>query len=126
MCADCTDLQVMIKCVDPSELDVSVPFNKESGWQAHEPVLLDFGRSIDLQLYPEGTQFCSDVMADTFECIEMREGRAWTFQVRRSGLEHSAGKPESRAISSAFPEQFGVQAGRLLCCSGMCVLHAPL
>lgn len=79
--------QVMIQCADPSNIDVSAPISKGAGWGVQRPILIDFGRAIDLKLYDEGTRFCSDVMADTFECLEMREGRPWTFQVAaRNGL----------------------------------------
>ena len=43
--------------------------------------LIDFGRSIDLQLFPAGTSFTVDCHTDTFQCIEMRTCRPWTTQV---------------------------------------------
>ena len=73
---------MLLQCPDPSDIDVSLPLaHPEANWAAHRPVLLDFGRSVDTRLYPDGTQFTSSVMADDFECLEMREGRPWTFQL---------------------------------------------
>lgn len=42
---------------------------------------IDFGRSIDMSLMPEGATFDTVVMTDTFTCIEMRTGKPWTYQV---------------------------------------------
>lgn len=42
--------------------------------------LIDFGRSIDMQLLPEGTTFVEKVTTEGFTCCEMREGKPWTYQ----------------------------------------------
>ncbi|XP_047474733.1 uncharacterized protein LOC125029042 [Penaeus chinensis] len=42
--------------------------------------LIDFGRSIDMQLFPEGTTFVEKVTTEGFSCCEMREGKPWTYQ----------------------------------------------
>ncbi|KAF2362561.1 Protein kinase domain [Trinorchestia longiramus] len=42
--------------------------------------LIDFGRSIDLQLLPEGTTFTRKVTTEGFTCCEMKDGRPWTYQ----------------------------------------------
>ena len=43
--------------------------------------LIDFGRSIDMKLFPAGTTFSANCYTEDFQCIEMKEGRAWTTQV---------------------------------------------
>ncbi|XP_042868187.1 uncharacterized protein LOC122250695 isoform X3 [Penaeus japonicus] len=42
--------------------------------------LIDFGRSIDMQLLQEGTTFVEKVTTEGFTCCEMREGKPWTYQ----------------------------------------------
>ena len=44
--------------------------------------LIDFGRSIDMKLFPAGTTFSANCYTEDFQCIEMKEGRAWTTQVQ--------------------------------------------
>ena len=50
--------------------------------------LIDFGRAIDLELFPAGTAqtFTGDWETDQRDCVEMREGRAWSYQTDYSGL----------------------------------------
>lgn len=52
--------------------------------------LIDFGRSIDMSLMPEGMTFDQIVMTDTFTCIEMRTGRPWTYQTDLFNLANTA------------------------------------
>ncbi|XP_026289944.1 uncharacterized protein LOC113214705 [Frankliniella occidentalis] len=52
--------------------------------------LIDFGRSIDMNLMPPGTTFNQVVMTDTFTCIEMRTGKPWTYQTDLFGLANTA------------------------------------
>ncbi|XP_017855482.2 uncharacterized protein LOC108608567 isoform X1 [Drosophila busckii] len=44
--------------------------------------LIDFGCAIDLSLFPNGehTKFRKLVQTDGFTCIEMQEGRSWSFE----------------------------------------------
>ncbi|XP_063883652.1 uncharacterized protein LOC135112755 [Scylla paramamosain] len=42
--------------------------------------LIDFGRSIDMKAFPEGTTFTEVVTTEKFTCCEMRDGRPWTYQ----------------------------------------------
>ncbi|BES88369.1 Mad3/BUB1 homology region 1 [Nesidiocoris tenuis] len=51
--------------------------------------LIDFGRSIDMSLFPEGTQFSRVVITEGFQCIEMKERRPWTYQTDLYGLAAS-------------------------------------
>ena len=49
-------------------------------------MLIDFGRSIDLHLYPEGTMFHGDNHCSGFDCVEMRTGRPWKYEIDIFGL----------------------------------------
>ncbi|XP_066588333.1 probable inactive serine/threonine-protein kinase bub1 [Prorops nasuta] len=42
--------------------------------------LIDFGRSIDMSLFPENTKFTYIIKTEEFTCIEMQTGRPWTYQ----------------------------------------------
>uniref|UniRef100_A0A0A9B922 Protein kinase domain-containing protein n=1 Tax=Arundo donax TaxID=35708 RepID=A0A0A9B922_ARUDO len=48
--------------------------------------LVDWGRGIDLKLFPAGTEFHGDCGTSGFSCVEMQEGRTWTYQVDTYGL----------------------------------------
>jgi len=43
--------------------------------------LIDFGRSIDMTLFPQDTVFTYSVKTADFVCHEMREKLPWTYQV---------------------------------------------
>lgn len=43
--------------------------------------LIDFGRSIDMTLFPSGTSFTYSVKTADFVCHEMRDKLPWTYQV---------------------------------------------
>ena len=58
----------------------------EGGWAYKGIKLIDFGRTIDINLFPPGQTFVADWKTDTRDCVEMREGRPWTFQTDYSGL----------------------------------------
>ncbi|KAF8526329.1 hypothetical protein BU17DRAFT_40832 [Hysterangium stoloniferum] len=60
--------------------------NGDNGWSSKGLKLIDFGRTIDTKLYPPGQKFIADWKTDTRDCIEMREGRPWTYQADYSGL----------------------------------------
>lgn len=51
----------------------------------HGLVLIDFGQSIDMTLFPDGAQFTAHCMTSGFQCTEMLSGRPWTYQV----LQHT-------------------------------------
>uniref|UniRef100_A0A1B6KB65 Protein kinase domain-containing protein n=1 Tax=Graphocephala atropunctata TaxID=36148 RepID=A0A1B6KB65_9HEMI len=67
-----------VLCSIPSG-DVRVPCVK----------LIDFGRSIDMTLFPEDTTFSTVVKTDGFQCNEMKDGRSWTYQTDLYGLAGS-------------------------------------
>lgn len=58
------------------------------GWSHKGVRLIDFGRAIDLSLYPadEGQRFVADWKTDEKDCVEMREGREWSFETDYFGL----------------------------------------
>ena len=57
-----------------------------NGWSSKGIVLIDFGRAIDTGLYPRGTSFTTDWKMDKRDCLEMREGRPWTYETDYYGL----------------------------------------
>jgi hypothetical protein len=52
-----------------------------AGWARLGVSVLDFGRAVDVRRYDKGTTFSGDVMADGYECTEMRRKREWTVQI---------------------------------------------
>jgi len=60
--------------------------NGDNGWVYHGVCLIDFGRSIDTNLFPEDQQFTGDWPTDARDCVEMREGRPWTYETDYFGL----------------------------------------
>ena len=44
--------------------------------------LIDFGCSVDTQVFPEETTFVGSSETDAFQCPAMVEGRPWKWQVR--------------------------------------------
>lgn len=46
--------------------------------------LVDWGRGIDLSLFPENTEFKGDCRTSGFRCVEMQEHKPWKFQVSTS------------------------------------------
>ncbi|KAF5732564.1 ATP binding protein kinases protein serine/threonine kinases isoform 1 [Tripterygium wilfordii] len=62
-------------------------FADRSGpWNDQGLCLVDWGRGIDLLLFPENTEFIGDCRTSGFRCIEMQEKKPWTFQVDTYGL----------------------------------------
>jgi len=59
------------------------------GWSAKGVKLIDFGRAVDLSLFPNDgrdQQFIADWKVDERDCVEMREGQPWSFQTDYFGL----------------------------------------
>lgn len=56
------------------------------GWSHKGLTLIDFGRAIDMKLFPSNVQFIADWKMDQQDCAEMREARPWTFQVDYYGV----------------------------------------
>ena len=59
-----------------------------NGWSAKGVRLIDFGRAIDLTLFPAGREqtFVADWKVDERDCVEMREARPWSYQTDYFGL----------------------------------------
>ncbi|KNZ81901.1 Checkpoint serine/threonine-protein kinase bub1 [Termitomyces sp. J132] len=58
----------------------------EGGWSHKGLKVIDFGRTIDLRLFPSGQQFIADWPTDDRDCFEARQDRSWTFQTDYFGL----------------------------------------
>ncbi|KIJ14323.1 hypothetical protein PAXINDRAFT_163480 [Paxillus involutus ATCC 200175] len=60
----------------------------EGGWKYRGVKVIDFGRTIDTSLFPAGhsQQFIADWPTDDRDCLEIREGRPWTYQTDYFGL----------------------------------------
>jgi checkpoint serine/threonine-protein kinase len=71
---------------DESELTDSYRRDGSGGWDAKGIALIDFGRGVDMKLFPDKVQFIADWETDDQDCPEMREMRPWTFQVDYWGL----------------------------------------
>lgn len=57
-----------------------------NGWSSKGVKLIDFGRAVDTSLYPRGTRYVTDWKMDKRDCLEMREGRPWTYETDYYGL----------------------------------------
>ncbi|KAI0694622.1 Mad3/BUB1 homology region 1-domain-containing protein, partial [Cytidiella melzeri] len=58
----------------------------EGGWGCKGIKMIDFGRTIDTNMFPHGQRFTGDWDPDPRDCLEMREGRPWTYQTDYFGL----------------------------------------
>ena len=56
------------------------------GWASKGLTLIDFGRAIDLALYPAGQRFVSTWKTETRDCSEMRQGKPWTYEADYHGI----------------------------------------
>ncbi|ONI17128.1 hypothetical protein PRUPE_3G139600, partial [Prunus persica] len=62
-------------------------FSDRSGpWHDQGLCLVDWGRGIDMHLFPDNMEFKGDCRTSGFRCAEMQENRPWTFQVDTYGL----------------------------------------
>ncbi|KZT00784.1 uncharacterized protein LAESUDRAFT_665354 [Laetiporus sulphureus 93-53] len=58
----------------------------EGGWSYKGIKLIDFGRTIDTGLFPANQRFIAEWPTDARDCLEIREGRPWTYQTDYFGL----------------------------------------
>lgn len=60
----------------------------ENGWRGKGVKLIDFGRAIDLSLFPAGDaqKFKADWPIDDRDCLAIREDREWSFEADYHGL----------------------------------------
>ncbi len=49
--------------------------------KVHRLTISDFGKSIDLGMFPPNVTFIGRSNTDKFECIEMTKGLPWKYQV---------------------------------------------
>ncbi len=56
------------------------------GWKYHGVKLIDFGRTVDTNMFPSGQEFLGDWKTNKGDCIEAQEGRPWTYQTDYFGL----------------------------------------
>ncbi|WJZ99203.1 hypothetical protein VitviT2T_017668 [Vitis vinifera] len=62
-------------------------FHERCGpWRDQGLCLVDWGRGIDLSLFPSNTEFKGDCRTSGFRCVEMQEHKPWKFQVDTYGL----------------------------------------
>ncbi|XP_026540027.1 mitotic checkpoint serine/threonine-protein kinase BUB1 [Notechis scutatus] len=53
---------------------------------SHGLTIIDFGQSIDMTLFPEGTAFMGKCETSGFQCIEMITGKPWNYQTDYFGI----------------------------------------
>lgn len=58
----------------------------DGGWGCKGIKMIDFGRTVDTRLFPAGQRFTGDWDPDARDCLEMREGKPWTYQTDYFGL----------------------------------------
>ncbi|KAJ3840400.1 hypothetical protein F5878DRAFT_613209 [Lentinula raphanica] len=58
----------------------------EGGWRYKGLKVIDFGRAVDTRLFPANQQFIADWETDERDCIEIQQGKPWTFQTDYFGL----------------------------------------
>ncbi|XP_074276100.1 mitotic checkpoint serine/threonine-protein kinase BUB1 [Silene latifolia] len=67
--------------------DDTEDFVKRSGpWRDQGLCLIDWGRGIDLSLFPAEIEFVGDCGTSGFRCVEMQEDKPWKYQVDTYGL----------------------------------------
>jgi checkpoint serine/threonine-protein kinase len=66
----------------------SAAYNRDGsgGWSHKGVKLIDFGRSVDTSAFAAGQEFAGDWPTDVHDCIQMREGRPWSYQSDYFGL----------------------------------------
>jgi checkpoint serine/threonine-protein kinase len=79
---------VMVRLPDDLDADWDKYYKRDgsNGWESKGLVLVDFGRSIDMTMFPTDVQFIADWKMDEQDCIEMRTGKPWTYQVDYHGV----------------------------------------
>ncbi|KAM6460947.1 mitotic checkpoint serine/threonine-protein kinase BUB1 [Liasis olivaceus] len=57
---------------------------------SHGLTIIDFGQSIDMNLFPKGTTFTGKCATSGFQCIEMMTGKPWNYQTDYFGIAATA------------------------------------
>ncbi|KAJ3670479.1 hypothetical protein LUZ60_010803 [Juncus effusus] len=60
--------------------------DQNGSWLNQGLCLVDWGRGIDLNLFPKNIKFIGDCRTSGFSCVEMKENREWKYQVDTYGL----------------------------------------
>jgi checkpoint serine/threonine-protein kinase len=76
----------MVRLEDPPSLATAYDPTGGNGWWSKGILLIDFGRAIDTKVYPRGTKYVTDWKMDKRDCLEMREGKPWTYETDYYGL----------------------------------------
>ncbi|XP_050382639.1 mitotic checkpoint serine/threonine-protein kinase BUB1 [Argentina anserina] len=71
---------------DKNELTKDGFLERSGPWLDQGLCLVDWGRGIDLRLFPENIKFKGDCRTSGFRCVEMQQNKPWTFQVDTYGL----------------------------------------
>ncbi|KAE8214748.1 hypothetical protein CF327_g1881 [Tilletia walkeri] len=101
--------------LDESEWTPKYSASGTGCWAAKGMILIDFGRAIDLSCYPEGQTFVADWEADERDCMQMREGKPWVYEVDYFGIAavahcllfgkyietHTAGEQDGQEVNGA-------------------------
>ncbi|KAL9244497.1 hypothetical protein vseg_018268 [Gypsophila vaccaria] len=66
--------------------DIEDFVNRSGPWRDQGLCLVDWGRGIDLSLFPPDIEFMGDSGTSGFNCIEMQEDKPWKYQVDTYGL----------------------------------------
>ncbi|THG16331.1 hypothetical protein TEA_009684 [Camellia sinensis var. sinensis] len=61
-------------------------YDRTGPWLDQGLCLVDWGRGIDLSLFPDEIKFYGDCRTSGFRCVEMQEKKPWSFQVDIYGL----------------------------------------
>lgn len=58
----------------------------QAGWDSQGIKLIDFGRAIDMKLFPSDVQFIANWKMDQQDCVEMQKQQTWTYQADYHGI----------------------------------------
>ncbi|XP_045820362.1 mitotic checkpoint serine/threonine-protein kinase BUB1 isoform X4 [Trifolium pratense] len=76
----------LLICYSRGNLTEEGFLDRSGSWGDQGLCLVDWGRGIDLHLFPDHTIFKGDCRTSGFRCIEMQEDKPWKFQVDAYGL----------------------------------------
>ncbi|XP_057954424.1 mitotic checkpoint serine/threonine-protein kinase BUB1 isoform X2 [Malania oleifera] len=60
--------------------------DRHGAWHYQGLCLVDWGKGIDLNLFPHNVEFKADCRTSGFRCVEMQENKPWKFQANTYGL----------------------------------------
>ncbi|ODV80629.1 uncharacterized protein CANTADRAFT_25089 [Suhomyces tanzawaensis NRRL Y-17324] len=76
----------MINFTESDELSETYSAETISTWSKKSITLIDFGRAIDLTLFPPNTHFVSNWKTDEQDCPQMNENKSWCYEADYYGL----------------------------------------